>query len=658
MFLPAPLQKRKIQDANPTLVLFLFHKVKYKEDGKKDLSHEEDDGSKPPSVLSHHQTFKGSQTAVMLRDDWLSLCVFVMQVKYKGACKKDMSSPLYHHLPETAETQFAKQMSEIQSEKYYKEKYNREKGKADYTNMKTLPDVQHAMEVTKNQSEVGYRRGKEELHHCNMVPDRPDMLNAANAAKLASDVAYKNHTKLPVYSDCSLLTRTDIQHANEVSKLTSQVKYKENFDRHLKGQRPSYNPLECLSFRHTQAAAALASQVKYRTNQNQRPEGSLDLQLEHALHASKLQSNAEYKKKYEQTKAYYHMAVDTAEQLHHKETAVLHSQVKYREEYEKNRGRSQMEFGETPAYKVSKEVQKMQSEKEYRRDYEEHVKGKALVEVDQTPGYLTARHAGSLLSEKEYKKDLEQEVKGRGLSGTHVCHMLSCKEYRKDLERDIVGKGMALSADVLEMQRAKRASEIQSQPNQSRTKMKGLCISPALGVYSPLRVCLFLQKKYKDDAERLKEHYSLVSETPEMERVRANQRHFSSAQVQYREEVGRGTAVTETFEMERVRRNQENISSVSFHTEAAEDGVLPKLYEQNPAKATSVGVTPEVERVKQNQENISSARLRTLYHNLFSSKFVPNQTAFVQTNMNRDKNDRNAGNITGCWQQLIREKNL
>lgn len=35
----------------------------------------------------------------------------------------------------------------------------------------------------------------------------------------------------------------------------------------------------------------------------------------------------EYKKKYEQTKAHYHVALDTAEQLHHKENAVLHSQV-------------------------------------------------------------------------------------------------------------------------------------------------------------------------------------------------------------------------------------------------------------------------------------------------------------------------------------------
>lgn len=115
-------------------------------------------------------------------------------------------------------------------------------------------------------------------------------------------------------------------------------------------------------------------QVKYKINQNQVIEGSMDLpnllQLKHALHASKLQSNVnvslsliqirtssnppreppnmhcagfwsspaltntcplsiqiEYKKKYEQSKGHYHIALDTAEQLHHRENAVLHSQV-------------------------------------------------------------------------------------------------------------------------------------------------------------------------------------------------------------------------------------------------------------------------------------------------------------------------------------------
>uniref|UniRef100_A0A3P8RZK8 Nebulette n=1 Tax=Amphiprion percula TaxID=161767 RepID=A0A3P8RZK8_AMPPE len=341
-----------------------------------------------------------------------NISAVISEVKYKGNVKMEISSSLYSLLPETTETHFVREMSDMQSEKFYKEKFNREKGKSSYSNMKTLPEVEHAMEVTRNQSE-------------------------------------------PVNSDGSLLDRTDIQHAKEVSKLASQVthivftalslqvKYKESFDRNLKGQKPCYNPLDCLSFKHTQAAAALASQV-------------------------------EYKKKYEQTKAQYHIALDTAEQLHHKENAALHSQVKYREEYERNKGRSQMEFADTQTYKVSKEAQKMQSEKEYRRDFEQQMKGKALLDVDQTPGYLTARHAGSLISEKQYRKDLEQQVKGRGLSGRvqaagrSVCLCVQ-KEYRRNLERDVVGKGMELSADVLEIQRAKRASEIQSQVPAVRT---------------------------------------------------------------------------------------------------------------------------------------------------------------------------------------------
>ena len=38
-------------------------------------------------------------------------------------------------------------------------------------------------------SQVSYRRGKEELHHYNTMPDRPDIVNATNATKLASDVS-------------------------------------------------------------------------------------------------------------------------------------------------------------------------------------------------------------------------------------------------------------------------------------------------------------------------------------------------------------------------------------------------------------------------------------------------------------------------------------
>lgn len=44
------------------------------------------------------------------------LFISAHQVKYKEDGKKELSKNLYSALPETAETQFAKQMSEIQSE--------------------------------------------------------------------------------------------------------------------------------------------------------------------------------------------------------------------------------------------------------------------------------------------------------------------------------------------------------------------------------------------------------------------------------------------------------------------------------------------------------------------------------------------------------------
>lgn len=37
------------------------------------------------------------------------------------------------------------------------------------------------------------------------------------------------------------------------------------------------------------------------------------------------------------------------------------------------------------------------------------------------------------------------------------------KEYKKDLENEIKGKGMEVSTDTLDIQRAKKASEIVSQ---------------------------------------------------------------------------------------------------------------------------------------------------------------------------------------------------
>uniref|UniRef100_A0A3Q2NWI4 NEBU n=1 Tax=Fundulus heteroclitus TaxID=8078 RepID=A0A3Q2NWI4_FUNHE len=69
-----------------------------------------------------------------------------------------------------------------------------------------------------------------------------------------------------------------------------------------------------------------------------------------------------------------------------------------------------------------------------------------------------------------------------------------------------------------------------------------------------------LNQKYKDEAEQLRGRYSLLPETPEMERVRANQRNLSSV----RPELMRGlmASVSETPEIVLARENAKNFSDV------------------------------------------------------------------------------------------------
>ncbi|CAI9532016.1 unnamed protein product, partial [Staurois parvus] len=60
---------------------------------------------------------------------------FISEAKYKEAGKKGLSNPLYKQMPATLDIAFAKQVSQLQSEVLYKQKYDAEKGKSNYAQM-------------------------------------------------------------------------------------------------------------------------------------------------------------------------------------------------------------------------------------------------------------------------------------------------------------------------------------------------------------------------------------------------------------------------------------------------------------------------------------------------------------------------------------------
>ncbi|XP_015251972.1 PREDICTED: nebulin isoform X1 [Cyprinodon variegatus] len=598
----------------------------------------------------------------------------VSESKYKQESKKIMQSGSFTKLAETRDTAHSKEVKKLISEKQYKQKFEKEKGKSVYNQMLVPPDVQHAMDVAKNQSNIAYKKDAKANLHYTTVADRPDIQKATQAAKLISDIGYREKAREEASRGGSLINRPDIALATHVSQLTSQVegkaslhgaasydtpmmrhikkmssvtsdvKYKEKFDKEMKGKKPQFDPKESKIYKTMKDANDLASEVKYKGDLKKIHKPVTDmaesLSMQHNLSTSKLSSDYRYKRKFEESKGHYHMIPDTPEQLHLKEASELQSNVKYREKYEKEKGKPMLDF-ETPTYVTAKEAQHMQSQKDYKKDFEESMRGKNLSGLEVTPAMIHVRHATKIASEKEYRKDLEEGVKGKGLTvleetpellrAKNATQILCEREYKKSLEQEIKGKGMlALATDTPDFMRARNATEILSQTKYKQTaEMDRASYTTVIDtpdiIHAQQMRNIVSQKKYKEEAEKTMSHYVPVLDTPEMQRVRENQRNFSTLQYQidlkntkgkvstvkdtpemlrvkentknfslihYKEDLGGGTALPETPEMERVKRNQRNISTIKYKDSVGQGTAIPDL--------------PEVKRVKETQKHISS----------------------------------------------------
>ncbi|XP_030198828.1 nebulin isoform X6 [Gadus morhua] len=567
--------------------------------------------------------------------------------KYKEASKKEMQSGSFTTLPETRDTVHSKEVNKLISGKLYKSKFEKEKGQSKYNRMIVPPDVQHAMDVAKSQSSYAYKRDAKDNLHYTTTADRPDIRKATQAAKLISDVGYREKARAEASRGGSLTYRPDIALATEVSKLTSlvdaksalhgaasydtlqmrhskkmsaltsNVKYHEKFDKEMKGKKPKYDLKDSKIYQTLKDATNLASEVKYKGDLKKLHKPVTDmaesLSMQHNLSTSKLSSDYRYKKKFKDSKGHYLVIADTPEQLHHKEATELQSSVKYKAKYEKEKGKAMLDF-ETPTYVSTKEAQHMQSQKDYKKDYEEGMRGKNLCGLEVTPAMIHVRHATKIASEREYRKDLEEGVKGKGLSAPeetpehlrakNATHILSEREYKKSLELEIKGKGMlALATDTPDFMRARNATDILSQTKYKHTaeldraSFTSVIDTPDI-IHAQQMRNIISQNKYKAEAGKTMSHYVPVFDTPEMQRVRENQKNFSTLQYQADHKIIKGKVLTvkDTPEMLRVKENTKNFSSIQYKDDLGGGTTVPK--------------TPEMERAKMNQRNISTIQYK------------------------------------------------
>uniref|UniRef100_A0AAV2JZQ8 Nebulin n=1 Tax=Knipowitschia caucasica TaxID=637954 RepID=A0AAV2JZQ8_KNICA len=498
------------------------------------------------------ESMKGCVIPVV--DDKLTLlCVknaqMASDVKYKE--KYEKSKCHYNPVSDSPQILHAKAVRSLASESKYKEASKKEMQTGSFTTLTETRDTNHSKEINKLISGKLYKekfekeKGKSEYNNMT-VP--PDVKHAMDVTKNQSNFAYKKNAKANL-SYTSVVDRPDIRKATQAAKLISHIGYRDKArEEASKGGSLAHRPDIALAT----AVSKLTSQVKYKEKFDKEMKGKkpqYDLK-ESKIYQTMKDANdlaSEVKYKTDHLKKIHKPVTDMAESLsmqHNLSTSKLSSDVRYKEKYEKEKGKPMLDF-ETPSYVTAKEAQQMQSAREYKKALENEIKGKGMLALaTDTPDFMRARNATDILSQTKYKH-------------------------------------------TAEMDRASYTSVIDTPDILHAQQMRNIVS----------------QKKYKEEAERTMSHYVPVLDTPEMQRVRENQKNFSTVLYSdsFRKQIqGKAAFVLDTPEMRRVRETQRIISGVRYHED----------FEKSKGSFTPTASDPVMERVKKTTQEMSDVNYK------------------------------------------------
>ncbi|KAF4791229.1 Nebulin-related-anchoring protein [Turdus rufiventris] len=306
--------------------------------------------------------------------------------------------------------QIAKRANELASDVKYHQRYEKEiKGKASHT---AGTDVASARENA-DQYEQGYMDEFEERRGKGSFPAMitPAYQNAKKANELASDIKYKKDlSKMKGAAHFHSLTAEDnlvLKQAQSVNKLVSEVEYKKDLGNN-KGY--SMNYCDTPQFKNVSKISKFTSDLKYKETYQNEMKGhymgiGMDKRMLHAMKVGSLASNLNYRAEYEKTKTNYTLPQDVPLLVKAKANAELYSEIKYKEGWEKSKGRGfEMKLDSLPLL-AAKASRDLASDIKYKEEYEK-TKGKATETKDSR--LLHSLKVAKMSSEIAYKKGFEE----------------------------------------------------------------------------------------------------------------------------------------------------------------------------------------------------------------------------------------------------------
>uniref|UniRef100_U3J1M5 Nebulin related anchoring protein n=1 Tax=Anas platyrhynchos platyrhynchos TaxID=8840 RepID=U3J1M5_ANAPP len=472
------------------------------------------------------------------------------EVKYKEGWEKskgqgfEMKLDSLPLLAAKASRDLASDVAKMSSEIAYKKDF--EESKTHFHLPMDMVNLRHAKKAQALASDLDYRK---RLHEYTVVPEDMKTKWAKKAYGLQSDLQYRSDLMWMKGVGCITEGSLNIQHAKNVGDLVSEKKYRQKVDA-LKFTSVA----DSSQIKHAKKSQELQSDknlvltwVAYRSGKEQflhqytitKDDPFFILAKANAANISEKLYRSSWEK---QKKEGFVLRLDALSFLTAKAKRDLASDIKYKEDYEKMKGKL---IGVKAAEEDSKmahslQMSKLQSDLEYKRAFED-TKNKFHVSMDMV-NLVHAKKAQNLATDKGYKTALHHytalptDMKVAWAKWAYG--LQSDNRYRADLNW-MKGAGW-IATGSLNVEQAKKAGELISEKKYRQhpyaLKFTSIKDTPEM-IQARISYNQAVDRLYKEHGESVKHQYTPITDFPELLLAKLNSMNIS--EIRYKETWGK-----------------------------------------------------------------------------------------------------------------------
>uniref|UniRef100_A0A8C0CBP7 Nebulin n=1 Tax=Balaenoptera musculus TaxID=9771 RepID=A0A8C0CBP7_BALMU len=430
------------------------------------------------------------------------------EVKYR--IDGDVAKTICHVDEKAKDIEHAKKVSQQVSKVLYKQNWEDTKDK--YLLPPDAPELVQAIKNTAMFSKKLYTEDWE-ADKTLFYPynDSPELRRVAQAQKALSDIAYKKgHTEQQTQFT-SLPDPPDIEFAKKVTNQVSKQKYKEDYENKIKGK---WSETPCFE----------VATARMNTNNI---------------------STRKYQEDFEKMKdQIYFMQTETPEYKVNKQAGVATSKVKYKEDYEKNKGKADynvLPASENPLLRQLKAAGVALNDKLYKENYEK-TKAKSI-NFCETPKFKLDTVLQNFVSDTKYKDSYLKNILGHyvgSLEDPYHTHCMkvsaqnSDKNYKAQYEEDR-GKGSFPQTITQEYEAIKKLDQCKDytyKVHPDKTKFTQVTDSPVL-VQAQVNSKQLSDLNYKAKHENEKFKCHIPPDTPALIQHKVNAYNLSDNAYKY-----------------------------------------------------------------------------------------------------------------------------